>query len=47
MKHRDKNHISILSKRRDKITNENEISREMVSYISSLLSSDTDVDGTK
>ena len=47
MKHRAKNRISNLSRERDKITNENEISREIISYFSSLLSSDLDVDGTK
>lgn len=47
MKHRAKNCISNLSRGRDIITNENEISREMVSYFSSLLSSHPNVDGTK
>lgn len=47
MKHRAKNRISILSRGRDKITNENERERESVSYLSSFPSSDPNVDGTR
>ena len=47
MKHRAKNLISSLSKGREKITNEIEISNEMLSYFYSFLTSDQNVDSTR
>lgn len=47
LKHSAKNRISGLTKGRHQITNEKEISNEMVSFFSSLLSSDPDIDQIK
>lgn len=47
LKHIAKNHISSLTRRRHQITNEKEISDEMISFFSSLLSSDPNIDQTK
>ena len=46
LKHRAKTQISSLNKGRTKLTNENEISKEMVSFFSSLISSDPGINLT-